>query len=108
MGYAFAVILVVLIVAAAVTVAVMRATRTRQQHSASDHDDGGKPSDIVAPDSETPLGDTAQHAGEHTREGTTVGGQDADRGVRERSADDHVPPVGGEQPAGEGEGSRPL
>jgi hypothetical protein len=32
----------------------------------------------VGSDDETPLGDTSEHAGEQTEEGTTVGGQDAD------------------------------
>ena len=32
---------------------------------------------IVGSDDETPVGDTSQHAGEQTEEGTTVGGQDA-------------------------------
>jgi hypothetical protein len=64
---------------------------------------------IVAPDSETPLGDTKEHAGEQSREGTTTGDPDAGSvGPRGKAAHDHVPPVGGEQPAGEGEGARPL
>src|SRR4051794_17434482 len=127
MGYAIAIILVVLIVTLGVTFGVMRAARTRQDEGAATDHEAGDEMSIAAPDSDTPLGDTSQHAGEQTREGTTVGGQDADEsggtgepvtsgaaaesGVGERghrSADHHVPPVGGEQPAGEGEGTRPV
>ena len=90
----------VLVVSAGVTVGVLRATRTRQEHGAAqDSEEGGAPGDemaIVAPDDETPLGDTKEHAD-----------QDA-TGTQGTAGDHHVPPVGGEQPAGEGEGARPL
>lgn len=62
MGYVIAAILVLLIVAAGVTFFVLNATK-RQRES---------PAGIAAPDEETPLGDTNQHAGEQTSEGRTV------------------------------------
>jgi hypothetical protein len=83
MGYVIAGILVLLIVAAGVTMLVLNATRRQRQASAADSDYGegtpGSEAAIVAPDENTPLGDTDQHAGEQTRSGETVGGQDADR-----------------------------
>src|SRR5918999_5597547 len=82
MGYVIAALLVLLIVAAGVTVLVLNATRRQRQASAADsgYGEGAPGSDmaIVAPDDNTPLGDTDQHAGEQTRSGQTVGGQDAD------------------------------
>jgi hypothetical protein len=84
MGYVIAAILVLLIVAAGVTVLVLNATRRQRQASAaeSDYGEGTPGSDmaIVAEDKNTPLGDTDQHAGEQTREGTTVRGPGADEG----------------------------
>jgi hypothetical protein len=83
MGYVIAGILVLLIVAAGVTVLVLNATRRQRRASATDSEYGegtpGSDMAIVAADENTPLGDTDQHAGEQTREGETVGGQDADR-----------------------------
>jgi|SRR5215203_4448259 len=113
MEYAIVIILVVLVVTIGVTIGVMRATRTRQEEGAAqDSEEGGTPGDemaIVAPDSETPLGDTKEHAGDQTREGTTAGDPDSERRAARHNAAEHsVPPVGGEQPAGEGEGARPL
>jgi hypothetical protein len=83
MGYVIAGIIVLLIVAAGVTVLVLNATRRQRQAAAADTEYGeGTPGSdlaIVAADEKTPLGDTDQHAGEQTREGQTVGGQDAER-----------------------------
>jgi hypothetical protein len=92
MGYVIAAILVLLIVAAGVTFFVMRATRTGQEAA------------IAAPDENTPLGDTDQHAGRQTEEGRTVegldgGGADPVRGSR--------PPAGSGGVGGEGEGGHP-
>jgi hypothetical protein len=71
-GYVIAAIILVLIVATAVTWAVLSASRRQRQAS------------IAAPDRNTPLGDTDQHA-------------DVDQGAAGR------PPGGGE---GEAEGDR--
>jgi uncharacterized membrane protein YgcG len=83
MGYVIAAILVLLLVSAFVTFLVLNATRRQKQAAAteSDYGEGTPGSDmaIVASDDNTPLGDTDQHAGEQTREGETVGGQDAER-----------------------------
>jgi hypothetical protein len=83
MGYVIAAILVVVIVAAGVTVLMLNATRRQRRASVADSGYGegtpGSEAAIVAPDDNTPLGDTDQHAGEQTRSGETVGGQDADR-----------------------------
>ncbi len=64
MGYVIAAILVLLIVAAGVTFFVLRAARGRNEAA------------IVEPDQNTPLGDTDEHAGRQTPEGTTVDGHD--------------------------------
>jgi len=96
MGYVIAVILVVLIVAAAIAVFVRRSTEGRGQAA------------IVTPDENTPLGDTDQHAGKQTREGTTVAQPEAGRGL---DPSDPTPGVGGPGEGGvggEGEGSRPV
>jgi hypothetical protein len=73
MGYVIAGILVVVIVAVAVAVAVRRATERRGQAS------------IAAPDSNTPLGDTDQHAGEQNGRGETVADPEDDRPVTPES-----------------------
>lgn len=110
MGYVIAAIILLLIVAVGVTFLVLNATRRQRQASAADRDYGegtpGSDMAIVAPDENTPLGDTDQHAGEQTRRGTTVGGT-GETGSRERSA-------GGTSASGEGgvggeaEGSRSV
>jgi hypothetical protein len=129
MGYVIAALLVLLIVGAGVTFMVLNATRRQRQASAADRDHGegtpGTEAAIVAPDENTPLGDTDQHAGEQTREGETVGGQDADRSggtgrpVTSGEADTSAPGEprrerGGSAAGGEGgvggeaEGGRPV
>jgi hypothetical protein len=99
MGYVIAGILVLLIVAAAVTFFVLNATRRQRQASAADSEYGhgtpGTEAAIVAPDDNTPLGDTDQHSGEQTREGRTVSG---------REGDDSAPRGTGQ--VGEAEGGR--
>src|SRR5689334_4940394 len=89
MGYVIAGIIVLLIVAAGIAWLVMSATGRRR---------GDERAAIVAED-ETPMGDTAQHAGEQSQEGQTVGDpESAERGVD----------PGGEEPAPAGGGpSRP-
>jgi hypothetical protein len=90
MGYVIAAIILVLIVGAAIAFGVVSASRKQRQAA------------IVAPDDNTPLGDTDQHADEQEREGRTAGGQDAYR-------EGGPKPAGGEGGVGgEGEGSRPV
>jgi hypothetical protein len=108
MGYVIAGILVLLIVAAGVTLMVLNATRKQRQASPADSEHGegtpGSEAAIVAPDENTPLGDTDQHAGEQTREGETVR-QPEREGERSRG----TPPSGGDgSVGGEGEGGRPV
>jgi hypothetical protein len=83
MGYVIAAIIVVLIVAAGVTFFARGAARHRDD-----------PRGIVAPDSETPVGDTAQHA-EPDATGERHDGGDGAR---------IAPPLDG----GEGEGRRAV
>lgn len=111
MEYVIAGLILLVIVGAGVAYLALGASRRRRQAT------------IVAPDENTPLGDTDQHAGEQTREGATVGGQDADRsggsrravgggyaGTGEIGASDRpagATPAGGDGGVGgEGEGSR--
>ena len=65
MEYLIPVVLVLLILAGAVTLFVLNATRK----GGSNADDGGAPG--VGTD-HTPLGDTAEHAGDQTSSGGTV------------------------------------
>jgi hypothetical protein len=109
MGYVIAIILVILIVAAGVAVFTMRATRTRRGEAAADADYGGgtpgTDAAIVAPDDNTPVGDTDQHAGEQTRSGETVDDPDSvtRAGNVDRSPGISGPGEGGV--GGEGEGA---
>ena len=84
-------ILVLLLIGGFVTFLVMQATR---RSSPATGDTPGVGTD------ETPLGDTAQHAGEQTSSGHTVGGTDGDGNVEsgEEPADGRFKrdPVGGE------------
>jgi hypothetical protein len=102
MGYVIAAILVVVIVGAGVTVLMLSATRRQRRASVADSDYGegtpGSEAAIVAPDDNTPLGDTDQHAGEQTRSGETVRDQDADRGGGTAAAGEGG--VGGEAEGG--------
>jgi hypothetical protein len=92
MGYVIAALLVLLIVGAGVTFMVLSATRRQRQAS------------IVAPDENTPLGDTDQHAGEQTEEGRTVRQPES-----ERSGGGGSRPAGGDGGVGgEAEGGRPV
>jgi hypothetical protein len=84
MEYVAAGLLVLLIVAVGVTVLTFGARRRgrRQERASSDPEYGsgipGTDIAILAPDRESPLGDTSEHAGDQ-RDGETVSGQDADR-----------------------------
>jgi hypothetical protein len=98
MGYVIAAILVVLIVAAGIALFVRGATSRSGQAA------------IAAPDEGTPLGDSEEHAGEHTRAGETAADPEGREG---RSADTpgSSPGVGGPGEGGvggEAEGSRPT
>ena len=95
MGYVIAAILVVLIVVVGIALFVRRATTGKGQAS------------IVSPDERTPLGDTGEHAGEHSPAGETV----ADPETTSRREKPPSPGVGGPGEGGaggEGEGSRPV
>jgi hypothetical protein len=111
MGYVIAAVVVLLIVAAGITFMVLSATRKQRQASAADSDYGrgapGSEAAIVAPDDKTPLGDTDQHAGEQTREGTTVSGHERGRGSTPAGGEGGSTPARGEGGVGgEGEGGR--
>jgi hypothetical protein len=100
MGYVIAGIIVLAIVAVAITWLVMSATAHRRrggERTERDSDYGaglpGSDTAIVAED-ETPMGDTAEHAGEQSSSGATV--QDPE--AAERGLD----PAGGEPEGGEG------
>jgi hypothetical protein len=71
MGYVIAAVIVLVIVAIGVTMFVVSAARRQ------------RPAAIAAPDDQTPLGDTAEHAGEQSREGRTV---PPERGERDEPA----------------------
>jgi hypothetical protein len=129
MGYVIAAVILLLIVGAGVAFMVLNATRKQRQASAADSEHGGgtpgSEAAIVSPDDATPLGDTDQHAGEQTREGKTVRGQDADRsggtgravgggyagtgGIGSSERERGCTPAGGDGGVGgEGEGGRPV
>lgn len=93
MGYVIAAILVLLIVAAGVTFFVLRAARGRNQAA------------IVEPDKNTPLGDTDQHSGDQTPEGTTVSGHDEGGSPRTTGS---RPASGSGGVGGEAEGGQPV
>src|SRR5829696_2947521 len=78
MGYVIAALLVLLLVGGFVFFLVTNATKKSNVSDAGDPGADQNPLGIVGSDDETPAGDTSQHAGEQTEEGTTVGGQDAD------------------------------
>lgn len=73
MEYVIPAVLVLILVGGFVTFLVLNATK--KSGPVAERDDEGAPG--MGAD-ETPLGDTTEHAGEQTEEGTTVGGQDAD------------------------------
>jgi hypothetical protein len=112
MGYVIAGILVVLIVAGGVALFTMRATRAKRGEAAADptHGEGtpGSEAAIAAPDSNTPLGDTDQHAGEQNREGETVDQHEARGGMDPSETSPGIGGPGEGGVGGEGEGSRPV
>src|SRR3954454_20142568 len=78
MGYVIAGVLVLLIIAGLITFLVMNSMNKNDVSDAGDPGADQNPLAIVGSDDSTPAGDTSQHAGTQTEEGTTVGGQDAD------------------------------
>lgn len=96
-------IIVLLLVGGFITYLVLGATRrsspaTERDPAADNRNDEG-PAGIGA--DSTPLGDTAEHAGETSSTGETLGGQDADRS----GGTGH--PVGGERSIPDGEPAAP-
>jgi hypothetical protein len=89
MGYVIAAIVVLLLVSAFVTFFVLNATRKSGRAGPSDPGAEGTPPGIAAPD-QSPLGDTAEHAGEQ-REGATA--EDPERNASERGSEER-PRVG--------------
>lgn len=73
MGYVIAAVIVILLIAGFVTFLVMNAADKSDPNAAAEDGPPG-----IGADAGTPLGDTSEHAGEQTAEGTTVGGQDAE------------------------------
>ena len=106
MGYVIAALIVLLIVGAGVTFLVLNATRRKGQAAASDSGQGrgapGSEAAILAPDDETPLGDTDQHSGHTTPEGETI---PEDHPRRQHAGGS--PPGGRGGVGGEGEGTGP-
>jgi hypothetical protein len=84
MEYVLAGIAVLVVVGAGVTLGVLAARRAGRAggRAAADRDYGhgtpGSDMAIVAPDRDSPLGDTSEHSGEQ-RDGETVGGEDTER-----------------------------
>jgi hypothetical protein len=74
MEYVIPALIVILLIAGFVTFLVVNATEKGGPNAEGE----GSPPGIGA-DDETPLGDTTQHAGEQTPEGTTARGQDDGR-----------------------------
>jgi hypothetical protein len=80
MEYVVPVVILVLIITGFLAFMVLNATK--KSGAAADRRNEGPPG--IGPD-ETPLGDTTQHAGRQTAQGTTVGGQD---GAEQADPDD--------------------
>jgi hypothetical protein len=84
MSYVLVGVLVLAIVAIGATVLIVSAKQHRHESRRTDADPSygagvpGSDTAIVAPDPDSPLGDTSEHAGRQ-RDGETVAGQDADR-----------------------------
>ena len=98
MSYVLVGILLLLIVGGFVTFLVMQATK-RSAHATATDDADAAPGVGADP---SPLGDTLQHAGEQPGDGTTTGGQDADR-----SGGTGAPTRGADSVTGGGDQDRP-
>jgi hypothetical protein len=103
MGYVIAALVVLLIVGAGITFMVLNATRRQRRGSVADSEHGrgtpGSEAAIVAPDENTPLGDTDQHAGEQTEEGRTVRQPESEDTGERRPAPSAGEAEGGRAPA---------
>jgi hypothetical protein len=93
MGYVIVAIVLVLLIAGFVLYMVRSATQKSNVSDAGDPGDEQNPLSIIGSDSETPAGDTTEHADEPSRTPTRQG---------ERDSPDVARPVVG----GEGEGER--
>ena len=78
MGYVIAAIILVLIVGGFIFFLVNNATRKSNVSDAPDPGADQNLMGIIGSDSDTPAGDTSQHAGTQNSEGRTTGEQDAD------------------------------
>jgi hypothetical protein len=78
MAYVLVGILVILIIGGFILFMVMNASERSNVSDAGDPGREGSPS-MLGSEPGTPVGDTAQHAGEQTESGETVAGQDAER-----------------------------
>jgi hypothetical protein len=105
MEYVIPILLVILLVAGFVTFLVMNATKKAGPNAEGESGPPGVGTD------ETPLGDTTEHAGEQTSEGTTPRGQDdrrfAGRGRPHETPSDPDEAAHVARP-GEGEGAEHL
>jgi hypothetical protein len=114
MGYVIAGVLVLLIIAGFITFLVMNSMKKNDLSDAGDPGADQNPLGMIGSDESTPLGDTSEHAGEQTEDGTTVGNQDADRyggtGAPperfNRGASQNAPDVARPVVGGEAEGER--
>jgi hypothetical protein len=84
MEYVIPILLVILLIAGFVTFLVMNATKKGGANAEGEPGPPGMGTD------DTPLGDTTQHAGTQTSEGTTEGGQD-DSGFTGSGRPHHTP-----------------
>jgi hypothetical protein len=78
MGYVIAAFLVILIVGGFVMFLVMNSAKRSNVSDADDPGREGSPG-MLGSDPGSPVGDTREHAGEQSGEGTTEANQDADR-----------------------------
>jgi hypothetical protein len=78
MGYVIAGVLVILIIAGLILFLVTNSMKKSDTADAGDPGADQNPLGIIGSDDGTPAGDTSEHAGEQTEDGSTVGGQDAD------------------------------
>jgi hypothetical protein len=116
MGYVIAGVLVVLIIAGLILLLVTNSMKKSNVSDAGDPGADQNPLSIVGSDDATPAGDTSQHAGTQTEEGTTVGEQDAGRhgGTGQpqerfrRTFDSDSPDVARPVVGGEAEGERSV
>ena len=99
MEYVIPAVLVILLITGFVTFLVLNATK--KSGPVADRPDEGPPG--IGQDEDTPLGDTSEHAGEQTEEGTTA--RDPERGDVDRADPTAAAHVGH---PGEGEGRERL